>query len=108
MAKPPAGYSIQQGRFFSPKGAGGAVRDPLRSTATISDNVPPSGYSFQDGAYFTDDGQGPYSWDGATMTLLGSGPVEKGSAAYGTQKGGYFTPEGLGPYVWDGAAMRLL
>jgi hypothetical protein len=34
---------------------------------------PPAGYSIQRGAYFTDDGQGPYSWDGSVMTLLGGG-----------------------------------
>ena len=69
MAKPPAGYTLQEGWYFTPKGAGGAVWDGATMTP-VTDVAPPAGYTFQDGAYFTDDGQGPYVWDGATMTLL--------------------------------------
>lgn len=53
---------------------------------------PPAGYSRQIGAYFTADGQGPYSWDGTSMSLLGSG----GTAAADIRT---FDINGAGTYV---------
>jgi hypothetical protein len=70
MAKPPAGYTLQEGRYFTPKGAGPTAWDGAAINPVATDVAPPAGYTAQDGAYFTDDGQGPYVWDGATMTLL--------------------------------------
>ncbi len=70
MAKPPAGYTLQEGSYFTTKGAGGASWDGLAVTPPLTNNAPPSGYTLQDGYYFTDDGQGPYAWDGTTMTLI--------------------------------------
>ncbi len=70
MAKPPAGYTLQEGSYFTPKGAGGATWDGAAVVPTVSDASPPAGYTLQDGAYFTADGQGPYAWDGSTMQLL--------------------------------------
>lgn len=70
MAQPPAGYTLQEGRYFTVKGAGPATWDGAAIAPTVTDVAPPAGYTAQDGAYFTDDGQGPYAWDGITMTLL--------------------------------------
>lgn len=70
MAKPPAGYTLREGSYFTPKGAGGAAWDGASMVPAVTDTAPPAGYAFQDGAYFTDDGQGPYAWDGTTMTLI--------------------------------------
>jgi hypothetical protein len=70
MAKPPAGYTLQEGLYFTTKGAGGGSWDGSAVSPSLSDIKPPAGYTFQDGAYFTDDGQGPYTWDGSVMTLI--------------------------------------
>jgi hypothetical protein len=70
MAKPPDGYHLAEGGYFTPKGAGPTAWDGAAITPTVTDVAPPAGYHAQDGAYFTDDGQGPYAWDGAVMTLL--------------------------------------
>lgn len=70
MAKPPDGYSIQEGAYFTPKGAGPAVWGGASIAPGTADTQPPAGYHADDGAYFTDDGQGPYAWDGVTMKLI--------------------------------------
>ena len=70
MAKPPAGYHLQEGSYFTPKGASAGAWDGTTMSNTVTDVAPPAGYHAQDGAYFTADGQGPYAWDGTTMTLL--------------------------------------
>ncbi len=70
MAKPPAGYTLQEGSYFTEKGAGTAAWDGAAIAPSVTDVAPPAGYTLQDGAYFTADGEGPYAWDGAVMTLI--------------------------------------
>ena len=70
MAQPPAGYTLQDGAYFTPKGAGPVAWDGTSMTPAVSDTAPPAGYTFQAGGYFTTDGQGPYRWDGTSMTLI--------------------------------------
>lgn len=57
---------------------------------------PPAGYSLQRGAYFTADGQGPYSWNGVSMQLIGA------TAAGGS--GGWGSDRTAGTFALDAAS----